>query len=270
MTDSVEFLGLAFDPWSPDRVEAWLAARDADSRYAYVVTPNVDHMVRLAGAGEDVQRAYADADLRLCDSRILARLAAFAGVTLSVVPGSDLTADVFARVLRPGDRVCLIGGNPGDVAALAALYPAITIVEHHPPMGLRHDAAARARAVDAAIAAKARLVLFAVGSPQQELLAHEMAARPDARGTGLCIGASIDFLIGRQNRAPRIVQKMSMEWAWRLATDPRRLAKRYLVEGPAIFPMVLRWRRQRGSAAVGADPARLGTAHQPEVDRDLP
>lgn len=270
MTDSVEFLGLAFDAWSPDRVEDWLGTRDADSTYTYVVTPNVDHMVRLEGADAAVRRAYADAALRLCDSRILARLGALAGVTLSVVPGSDLTADVFARVLRPGDRVCLIGGNPGDVAALAARYPGITIVDHHPPMGLRHDAAARARAVDAAVAAKARLVLFAVGSPQQEQMAHEMAARPDARGTGLCIGASIDFLIGRQNRAPRIVQKMSMEWAWRLLTDPRRLAKRYLVEGPAIFPMVLRWRWQRGSAAVGADPARLGAAHQPEVDRDLP
>lgn len=257
MIDSVEFLGLEFDVWTPDRVRSWLATRQADSRYAYVVTPNVDHMVRLAGAPEDVQRADADADVRLCDSRILARLADFAGVTLSVVPGSD--------------RVCLIGGNSNDGDTLAARYSGITIVQHHPPMGLRHDAPARARAIDAAIAANGRFVLFAVGSPQQELLAHEMAARPGVRGTGLCIGASIDFLIGKQNRAPRIVQLVSMEWAWRLLTDPRRLAKRYLVDGPAIFPMVLRWRRRaRASAAIGTNPALFSTTHQPEVDGNLP
>ncbi len=271
MNGSVEFLGLQFDVWTLDRARDWLAHRDADSPYAYVVTPNVDHMVRLAKAAADVRRAYADADLRLCDSRILARLASYAGVGLSVVPGSDLTAQMFERVLQPGDRICLIGGSADDGAALAARYADVAIIQHHPPMGLRHDAPARARAVDAALAAHARFVLFAVGSPQQELLAHEMAARPGARGTGLCIGASIDFLIGKQARAPRVVQRLSMEWAWRLLSDPRRLAKRYLVEGPAIFPMVLRWRRQaRASAAVGADPARLGTGYEPEVDRDLP
>jgi len=271
MIDSVEFLGLDFDVWTPDRAREWLAKRTADSPYAYVVTPNVDHMVRLSGAPEDIQCAYTDADVRLCDSRILARLADFAGVTLSVVPGSDLTAQLFEQVLQPGDRVGLIGGDAHDGDMLAARYPGITIIQHLPPMGLRHDAAARADAVDAAVAAQGRFVLFAVGSPQQELLAHEMSARADARGTGLCIGASIDFLIGRQNRAPRIVQRMSMEWAWRLLTDPRRLAKRYLVEAPAIFPMVLRWRRQaRASAAVGPHPARLGAADHPEVNRDLP
>jgi len=271
MSESVEFLGLAFDVWTPDRTRDWLASRDGDSRYAYVVTPNVDHMVRLANAEEDVQRAYADADLRLCDSRILARLGTFAGVTLSVVPGSDLTAQMFDLVLKPGDRVCLIGGSAHDGEALAARYRHVTIIQHQPPMGLRRDSQARARAIDAAIAANARFVLFAVGSPQQELLAHEMAARPEARGTGLCIGASIDFLIGKQNRAPRIVQKLSMEWAWRLLSDPRRLAKRYLIEGPAIFPMVLRWRLQaRASVAVGTNPARLGAGHEPQVNRNLP
>lgn len=243
MSDAVEFLGLAFDPWTPEQVAAWLATRDADSPYAYVVTPNVDHMVRLAEAPEAVHQAYRDADLRLCDSRILARLAQFAGVRLSVVPGSDLTADLFARWLKPGDTICLIGGNDGDDVRLAALYPGIDLVQYRPPMGLRHDAQARARAIDAAIAAKARIILFAVGSPQQELLAHEMKTRPEARGVGLCIGASIDFLIGEQTRAPVAIQRAGMEWAWRLLTNPRRLARRYLVEGPAIFPMVWRWRR---------------------------
>ena len=241
----VEFLGLAFDPWPVERVADWVAARDSDSPYAYVVTPNVDHLIRLADAPAAVRGAYDAADLVLCDSRILARLAAWAGIRLPVVPGSDLTALLFARLLEPGDRLCLVGGGEGDGAALEALYPRLNVVQHCPPMGLVNDAAARARAVDAAVAARARVVLFAVGSPQQELLALEMAARTDARGTGLCIGASTEFLLGRQRRAPRVVQRLSLEWAWRLLTEPRRLARRYLVEGPTILPMVWRWRRAR-------------------------
>jgi exopolysaccharide biosynthesis WecB/TagA/CpsF family protein len=242
---SVEFLGLDFDTRTMGGVEQWLEARDAASPYAYVVTPNVDHVVRLAAADARVRQAYGDADLTLCDSRVLARLARMVGVTLPVVPGSDLSQRVFAAVLDRGDRVCLIGGREGDAASLEARYPGVTVLQHRPPMGLRDDAVARARAIDGAVAAGARVTLFAVGSPQQELLAHEMAARADARGTGLCIGASVDFLVGAQTRAPVVVQRLGIEWAWRLLSDPRRLARRYLVEGPAVFPMVWRWHRDR-------------------------
>lgn len=245
MTARTEFLGTEFDLLGFDAAVAWLAARDAGSPYGYVVTPNVDHMVRLADAPPAVTSAYRDAALCLCDSRVLARLARLAGVTLSIVPGSDLTAALFARVLMPGDRVCLIGGQADDVAQLRALHPALDIVHHQPPMGLRTDQAARAAAAQAAAAAGARVMLLAVGSPQQEMLAHEIGAIVGARGTALCIGASVEFLVGRQTRAPRAVQRLGMEWAWRLATSPRRLARRYLVEGPAIFPMVWRWRRAR-------------------------
>ena len=88
-------------------------------------------------------------------------------------------------------------------------------------------------------------VLLAVGAPQQELLAHEMRASGRVRGTGLCIGAGIDFLVGAQSRAPRLVQRAHLEWAWRLAREPRRLWRRYLVDGPAIFPIAWAWARAR-------------------------
>ena len=241
--DPIEFLGLFFDRLSRSQVRDWLSERSASSPYAYVITPNVDHMTRLANSPPSVRHAYEQADLKLCDSRVLAWLARRVGIELSVVPGSDLTADLFRHELCLGDRVCLVGGQQGDGARLETLYPGITVIQHCPPMGLRNDAAARAAAVDAAVLAQARVTLFAVGSPQQELLAREMADHSNALGTGLCIGASADFLLGTQRRAPRLVQQLSLEWLWRLLTDPRRLARRYLVEGPVIFPMVWRWRR---------------------------
>jgi exopolysaccharide biosynthesis WecB/TagA/CpsF family protein len=79
--------------------------------------------------------------------------------------------------------------------------------------------------------------------PQQEMIAHAIAAQSGARGTALCIGASIDFLTGRARRAPRWMQRLSIEWLHRLLSDPARLWRRYLIEGPRIFAMAWRWRK---------------------------
>lgn len=249
MTERVDFLDLQFDPLDFAGVTDWVAARNDRSPFAYVVTPNVDHVVRLAAAPPEIVRLYSGADICVCDSRVLSRLARLVGVRLTVVPGSDLVAALFARVLRQGDRICLIGGSDEDAVRLVERFPGLHIAHHAPPMGLRDNPAARAEAVAFAARSNARIILLAVGSPQQELLAWEM--REDARitGTALCIGASVDFLVGRQTRAPRIVQKAGMEWAWRLAGNPRRLARRYLIDGPAIFPMIWRWSRNRPRAA---------------------
>lgn len=247
---TAEFLDLDFACATVEQVLAWLAERRAGHAFAYVVTPNVDHMVRLGRAPVAIRAIYAEADLCLCDSRVLARIAGLHGVSLPVVPGSDLVRLAFDRLFAPGDRICLIGGDADTAAALGALYPGIAFVQHVAPMGLLHDADARRRAVDAAASAQARIVLIAVGSPQQELLAWEMRESGRVAGTALCIGASVDFVVGRQVRAPVAMQRVGLEWAWRLIGQPRRMWRRYLVEGPAIFGMARAWARDRRRAAA--------------------
>ena len=64
-------------------------------------------------------------------------------------------------------------------------------------------------------------------------------------GVGLCIGASIEFLSGAKRRAPLWVRRLRIEWAFRLASEPRRLWRRYLIEGPRIFAIWRDWKRQR-------------------------
>ena len=141
------FLELAFDTPTEAEAEHWLIGRSPASNFAYVVTPNVDHVVRFTHAAPEIRRAYQDADLCLCDSRVLARLAWLVDVRLPVVPGSDLVASLFARVIRPGDRICLIGGSDETAASLGARYPLITIAHYNPPMGLHGNPTARAAAV---------------------------------------------------------------------------------------------------------------------------
>ena len=243
----IAFLNLQFDDIDAPAMLAALRDRQPNAPLAYIVTPNVDHVVRLSrpDTPSDVREAYVAADWCLCDSRILARLASFHGLMLPVVPGSDLTAKLISDVLVPGDRLCLIGGRAGDAGALAAMRHDITIVQHIPPMGLAADPAARAAAARFAVDAQARFTLIAVGSPQQELIAADMARIPDARGTALCIGASLDFLTGRTRRAPLWMQRASLEWLHRLLSDPARLWRRYLIDGPRIFILAALWSKRQ-------------------------
>jgi N-acetylglucosaminyldiphosphoundecaprenol N-acetyl-beta-D-mannosaminyltransferase len=239
-----EFLGLGFDALATDEVLARLAKVGDETPYGFVVTPNVDHIVRLHEDAElrrQLSPAYGDANLCLCDSKILGLLARARGILLPVVPGSELTRLMFERVIRAGDRVAVVGGDAALLQGLKDKYKTIDFVQHCPPMGLRRNSAARKKAAEFIAASRARFTFIAVGSPQQEMIAAEARTVKGAKGIALCVGASLDFLTGRQKRAPRLAQQLGLEWAHRLLSDPRRLWRRYLIEGPRVFLLTFRW-----------------------------
>lgn len=240
------FVGLSFDDVSLGTALDHLAARGAEAPFAYVVTPNVDHVVRLTEVepSSELAAAYRYAWMCLCDSRVLSLLARLRGIRLEVVSGSDLVADLLSRGFDEGDRIALVGSNKAGAAWLRSAHPSVRIFHHAPPMGLLTDEDALSSAVEFIISSKARYALLAVGSPQQELLAYRALVSGRAIGTGLCIGASIDFITGHRRRAPHWMRRLCLEWLHRLISDPRRLWKRYLVTGPRIFGIVL---RSRGS-----------------------
>jgi len=237
-----QFIDLNFAQRDQDDVLRDVRQRSPLASFAYIVTPNVDHVVRLQHARSDLWPMYRHAWLTLCDSRILGRLARMVGLPLPIVPGSDLTVAMFRQIIRPDDPVAIIGGSPGMVESLRRQFGLTHLLHHNPPMGFIHDGAATQDAVDFVIAAKARYIFLAVGSPQQEILAYRIAQTRRATGVGLCVGASLLFLTQEHRRAPAILQRLSMEWLFRLLSDPMRLWRRYLVEGPLIFAIVREWR----------------------------
>jgi N-acetylglucosaminyldiphosphoundecaprenol N-acetyl-beta-D-mannosaminyltransferase len=244
---SEEFLGLSFDRLDLDETVRLLSARPPDSPFAYLVTPNVDHMVRLFDPADPqhdrLWAAYREAEWCLCDSRILACLAAARGVRLSVVPGSDLAPAILRSGAAEGGNVAVVGSTAEAVDQLRRLFPRTRFDHHAPPFGLRHNDAALDEAAAFVAGAQARFTFLSVGSPQQELLAARIKSLPGATGIGLCLGAAIDFVTGHQKRAPQLVQRLHLEWAHRLLSDPRRLWRRYLQSGPRIFLIAARWRK---------------------------
>jgi len=242
----VRFLDIDFDAVEMDRALVRLEAIGAQSGFHYVVTPNVDHMVRLHSAdppSRALHNAYQSASLCLCDSRVLSRLARLCGIQLPVVTGSDLTAEIFRRIIRPGDRIGVVGGDGLLVGRLEARFPGVEFVQHRPPMGLSSNEVGLDDAAAFVAEQRAKFSFLAVGSPQQEMIALRATQLPGASGTALCIGAALQFLVGQERRAPRIVRQFGFEWAFRLLVQPGRMWRRYLVEGPRIFLITWRWRR---------------------------
>ena len=243
---ATRFVGVDFSSLRWDEALAQVVAAADARRFTSVVTPNVDHIVRLeqlgvTQLGQRTRAAVSDADYCFCDSRVLSRLARLKNVDLAVVPGSDLTAALFAMHIPAGEQIAIVGGDDQTIADLQNTYPTIDVIQHIPPMGMLNNQTAMDAAARFIADTDCRFIFVAVGSPQGEILLHRARQMGATRGVALSIGASIDFLTGRQTRAPRILQKLGFEWAYRLLTEPKRLWRRYLVDGPRIFAIVMRW-----------------------------
>src|SRR3954468_3654733 len=237
---AIDFCGMPFSGVNAEAVLQYLEQRRSDDPFGYIVTPNADHVVRAWQDGEALRPVYADADLSLCDSRILPLVARFCRVRLPVVPGSDLSWFLFEYVINPYERVTIVGGDEGSVAKLKGKYGLRNVRHHNPPMGFIRDRDAVLEAARFVERSPARFVFLAVGSPQQHLLVLHIKDRGRATGTALCVGASLLFLTGGLQRAPLWMRQTRVEWLHRLLTEPRRLWRRYLVEAPRMFSLASR------------------------------
>lgn len=238
----VDFLGLDFTPLAQEAALNAVAAKaGAHGAFAYVVTPNVAHVVGLDRDMAGRARNYADAWLTLNDSRVLEALAKLSRVKLPVATGADLTEALLTKVIHRDEKVCIVGGDAELVAAIAARYKLNNVAWRQPPMGLARNAEAIEQTAEFIAKTRARYTFICVGAPQQEMIARAVLRRGDAVGVGLCVGAALEFLSGRVRRAPKWMQRIRMEWAWRLASEPKRLWRRYLLEAPRIFPIWYYW-----------------------------
>jgi len=208
-------------------------------QYGYVATPNVDGLIRVYES-ESFRAQYARAAYVLLDSRVAAFLFRLVHrMRIPVAPGSDLTAALLNEVIEPGDRLLIVGSTEAQAQMLRERFGLQDLIHYNPPMGFIRDpdaVEACLRAVEAA--SPFRYCLIAVGDPQGVIVAHQLAERGRARGLAFIIGASIDFITGKQRRAPTWMQRIGFEWLYRLLSNPRRLAYRYLVRGPKFFAYV--------------------------------
>jgi exopolysaccharide biosynthesis WecB/TagA/CpsF family protein len=239
VTSGVEFLDLTFDALPVEEAARAVSDRaDRRAPFVYVVTPNVDHRVRLRRE-PSLKSIYEAAWMTLCDSRIIEMLARFDGLKLHASPGADLVEHLFKHTIRPADPINIIGNTEDVVETLRTRFKLTNLRWHTAPMDIRNCPAAIAEAASFVAANPSRFTFICVGSPQQEIVANAIAERGDASGVGICCGASLEFLSGKVPRAPRWMRNIALEWLHRLATNPARFGRRYLLDGPKIFPIWL-------------------------------
>jgi len=226
-----------------EAVEA-VVMRAKDKKGGFVVTPNVDHIV-MAEKNEALQRAYADAALSLADGKPLIWMSRLAGFPLpEKVSGSDLIRPLLRRAAEEGLSVYFLGSAPGVGATAAAVLcqeiPALKVAGiDAPPPGFEKDPEQEKSAREKMLGSAPDIVLFALGAPKQELLMH----RWQTGGSGpmmLGIGAGLDFIAGKVKRSPPWMSQAGLEWLYRLSQDPKRLARRYLIQDPQVIPVFYR------------------------------
>jgi len=221
-----------------------------------VFTPNVDHVVQ-AETNAAFRDAYARADLSLADGQPILWASRLLGAALpEKISGADLVEPLLVRAARRGWRVFLVGGMPGSAKAVAKRFATAHGVQIAGVEDGRVDLA-RGPADEALVARIARarpdLLLVALGAPKQELwiAAHRERLAP---AVSLGVGAALDFLAGAMPRAPRWMQRTGLEWLYRLAREPRRLAVRYLRDDPKFLAVLLRtWRSPPETRWTGID-----------------
>ncbi len=223
----------------PDQasLEAEIRQRLAARRGFALATINLDHLDKLA-AQPTFRRTYGAQDLVVADGNPIVWLSRLAGRPVKLVPGADLVVPLVRWATEAGRSVALVGATE-DTLAAAAKYlqgavPNTRIVcRIAPPMGFDPDGPQADAVLRALDHANADLVLIALGAPKQETLAAR--GRASCPGMGFAsIGAGLDFLAGSQQRAPRWIRRLALEWLWRVVQDPARLGRRYLRSGLAL------------------------------------
>lgn len=241
---------------SPDRIAVNVATRQAlmqdlathfsTGRGFTLATLNLDHLVKIR-RDPAFQAAYARHSHVTADGNPIVWLCGMAGQSVDLIPGSELIEPVAQLAAEHGVKIALLGATEEALeaagTALQARIPGLQIATRiAPPMGFDPEGSGADDAIARLRASGAGLCFLALGAPKQERFAAR--AQESLPGMGfLSIGAGLDFIAGTQTRAPRIIRRFALEWLWRLAGSPRRLAARYAACF-AVLPAAVRVARK--------------------------
>ncbi len=200
-----------------------------------VVTPNLDHLRRYE-RDPSFAAVVDEFDLVLADGMPLVWASRLAGRPLPQrVAGSDLILTLSLAAAQRGKSIFLLGGAPGTADGAGRVLrdraPTLRVAGAAcPAPGFEFSAPELARLRGIVSQARPDIVFVALGSPKQERLIDILRATlPSAWWLG--VGVSFSFLTGDVARAPMWMRNSGLEWAHRLCQEPRRLVRRYLIDG---------------------------------------
>lgn len=242
----IKFMNTEVDNLTMDETLVEIDKLIQANKNAYVVTPNVDHIVQLEYGGELVE-VYKNADLILTDGKPLIWIAKWYGTPIKEkISGSDLFPLLCEMAAKKGYTMYFLGAAEG-VAAKAAdnlmkKYKGLNVVgTYSPTYGFEKNDEEMAKIEKIIKQANPHILIVGLGCPKQELFIFH---NKDRLGVPLSLGlgASLDFEAGNIKRAPKWMSNHGLEWLFRITHEPKRLTKRYLVNDTKIFGMVMKYK----------------------------
>lgn len=212
----------------------------------YVVTPNVDHVVKIEKDLE-FRKIYEEADLILTDGTPLMWIAESLGCPIKEkIPGADMLPKVCEMAAKEGHTIFLFGAGEGVAEAakrkLTKKYPGLKIVGvYSPPMGFERDKKEVEKAIQIINQHSPQILVVGLGSPKQEKFIYRYREKIDFH-VALPFGAAIDFEAGMVKRAPSWMRRLGLEWLFRFFQEPGRLFKRYFIDDMRIFWLAWKYR----------------------------
>jgi N-acetylglucosaminyldiphosphoundecaprenol N-acetyl-beta-D-mannosaminyltransferase len=244
LPDRVSLMGVRFDVMNERQLIDHLLAELDAGRGGWVVTPNVD-ILRQTTQQPELAELVSLATLVVADGAPVEWAGRLSGQGMPPrIAGASLLWSLSAGAAACGRKVFLLGGRRGAgskaMVALQQAYSGLQVDVHCPPFGFETDTAASAAVRTALRAAGSDIVFCAFGFPKQERLMARLS--PEFPHTWfLGVGASIDFAAGYVPRAPLWMQRAGIEWMFRLATEPKRLARRYLRDDIPFAARLMAW-----------------------------
>jgi N-acetylglucosaminyldiphosphoundecaprenol N-acetyl-beta-D-mannosaminyltransferase len=252
LPSSVEVVGVPLALIDYQRTLDWID-RAVASRHRGYICVAATHTVMAAADDPGLRAAVLGADFTVPDGQPLVWALKLLGHHVEDrVYGPDLMNAACARAARTGQRFYLYGGrNPGALAQLARQlrlrHPGLRIVGGQAPPFRSLTPAEEDKVAENINRSHADVVWVGIGVPKQEKWMARMRERLDAPVL-VGVGAAFDFHAGLVPQAPAWVQRHGMEWAFRLAHEPRRLWRRYLTYNPRF---VAGFARQYASSRHG-------------------
>ncbi len=213
---------------------------------AFVVTPNVNHIVKLE-KDKEFQEAYKNAALVLADGMPLIWFSKWYKTPIKEkVSGSDLFPLVCEEAAKKGLKMFFLGCGEGvgQKAAdnLKAKYPGLQVVgTYSPPMYFENSPEEVNKVIEIIHEAKPDIMVMGLSAPRQEKFINKYRHQLNIP-VSLCLGASIDFEAGTKKRCPKWMSQHGLEWLYRFNEEPVRLFRRYFIENFRVFPLVLKYK----------------------------
>jgi N-acetylglucosaminyldiphosphoundecaprenol N-acetyl-beta-D-mannosaminyltransferase len=231
----LKYMGIDFFEGAQDDLRRVLL--DSSDRFRFVVTPNVDHVNILREdsiRGRQLRDGYDGADIVVCDSRVLELLARVRSIRLFTYPGADLVKDLVEDPAFAHVTIGVIGIGREGFEILRQRHPARPLRFVASPSHMDIGSPEFHAATEQAAAADWDILIIGLGAPKQEQFALALKQKRSS-GAAICAGAAVDFLIGRQKRAPEIMRRLRIEWLFRLVNEPGRLWRRYILGAPKLL-----------------------------------